>query len=149
MFWPSSGRAASGACCQPIRRSTGGGALRFAHGMTGCGNSMSSTRPFDQPGTQPESGSNWSVVGLECDPIAAVQVRELRRGLGFEPGERRLAELGPPQKTRQLNKRGRTLRITTSLLVRGSCGITRPFGDAELMRRYLESGEHTKFRRRL
>jgi hypothetical protein len=83
------------------------------------------------------------------DIIAAVHVRELLRGLGFEPGERRLAELGPPQKTRQLNKRGRTLRITTSLLVQGSCGISRPFGDAEVMHQYLHGREHTKLRRRL
>ncbi len=83
------------------------------------------------------------------DIIAAVQVRELLRSLGFDPGERRLAELGPPQKTRQLNKRGRTLRITTDLLVHGSCGISRPFGDSKVMRRYLYGGEHTKFRRRL
>jgi len=83
------------------------------------------------------------------DIIGAVHVRELLRGLGFEPGERRLAELGPPQKTRQLNQRGRTLKITTSLLVQGSCGINRPFGDAEVMHRYLASGEHTKFRRRI
>ena len=86
---------------------------------------------------------------VSYDIIAAVHVRELLRGLGFEPGERRLAELGPPQKTRQLNKRGRTLRITTRLLVQGSCGINRPFGDAEVMRRYLSGGEHTKLRRRL
>lgn len=83
------------------------------------------------------------------DIIAAVRVRELLRGLGFEPGERRLAELGSPQKTRQLNKRGRTLRITTSLLIQGSCGISRPFGDAQVVRRYLHGGEHTKLRRRL
>ena len=83
------------------------------------------------------------------DIIAAVHVRELLRSLGFEPGERRLAELGPPQQTRQLNRRGRTLRITTSLLVQGSCGISRPFGDAEVMRRYLHGGEHAKLRRRL
>ena len=69
------------------------------------------------------------------DMIAAEHVRELLRSLGFEPGERRLAELGPPQKTKQLNKRGRTLRITTTLLIQGSCGISRPFGDAEVMRR--------------
>jgi hypothetical protein len=83
------------------------------------------------------------------DIIAALHVRELLRGIGFEPDERRLAEVGPPQKTRQLNKRGRTLRITTDLLVRGSCGINRPFAHAEVMRRYLEGGELTKLRRRL
>ncbi len=83
------------------------------------------------------------------DIIAAVHVRELLRGLNFEPGERRLAEMRPPQKTRQLNKSGRTLRITTALLVQGSCGISQPLGDVKVMRRYLDRGELTKFRRRL
>lgn len=86
---------------------------------------------------------------LDYDIIAAVGVRPLLRALGFEPGERRLGELGPPQKTRRLNKRGRTLKITTSLLVQGSCGIGRPFGDERVLRGYLRDGEETKLRRRL
>jgi len=81
--------------------------------------------------------------------IAAVEARALLRALGFEPGRRRLAELGPPQKTRQLNRRGRKLRITTSLLVQGSCGISRPFGSEEVLYRYLREGQSTKLRRRL
>lgn len=83
------------------------------------------------------------------DVIAAVEVRALLRALGFEPAARRLAELGPPQKTRQLNRRGRKLKITTSLLVQGSCGIGRPFGDPVLLHQYLREGEFTKLRRRL
>lgn len=86
---------------------------------------------------------------VECDIIAAVDVRVLLRSLGFEPGERRLAELGPPQKTKQLNKRGRTLKITTGLLVQGSCCISRPFGDEKVLHGYLRDGEYTKLRRRL
>src|SRR5439155_10642967 len=62
---------------------------------------------------------------------------------------RRLAELGPPQKTKQLNKRGRTLKITTSLLIQGSCGIGRPFASEEVLRQYLRDRDYTKFRRRL
>jgi hypothetical protein len=85
----------------------------------------------------------------DYDILAAVDVRALLRALHFEPGGRRLAELGPPQKTRQLNRRGRKLRITTGLLVRSSCGISRPFGDEELLRRYLREGQSTKLRRRL
>ena len=81
--------------------------------------------------------------------IAAVGVRALLRALAFDPGERRLAELGPPQKTKQLNRRGRTLAITTSLLVQGSCGISRPFADKAVLSRYLRAGEETKLRRRL
>ena len=83
------------------------------------------------------------------DLIAAIDVRTLLRTLRFEPGNRRLGELGPPQKTRSLNRSGRTLKITTSLLVQGSCGISRPFGDAKKMREYLAGGEVAKLRRRL
>ena len=83
------------------------------------------------------------------DIIAAVDVRALLRALHFEPGERRLADLGPPQKTRQLNKWGRTLKITTRLLIQGSCGVGRPLGDEVVLSKYLRDGEHTKLRRRL
>ena len=79
------------------------------------------------------------------DLIASIGVRTLR----FDPGSRRLGELGPPQKTRTLNRRGRTLKITTGLLVQGSCGISRPFGDETKMREYLAAGELPKLRRRL
>lgn len=81
--------------------------------------------------------------------LGAVDVRALLRALDFDPGGRRLAELGPPQKTRKINKRGRTLKITTALLVQGSCGIGRPFGDPSKLPEYLASGEHTKLRRRI
>jgi hypothetical protein len=81
--------------------------------------------------------------------LAAVNVRALLRALHFEPGARRLAELGPPQKTFQLNKWGRTLKVTTRLLIQGSCGVGRPLGDEAVLRRYLRDGEHTKLRRRL
>ena len=81
--------------------------------------------------------------------IGAVGVRALLRALGVDPGECRLAELGPPQKTRQLNHRGRTLTITTARLVQGSCGIGRPFGDERTMREYLRRSAESKLRRRL
>jgi hypothetical protein len=83
------------------------------------------------------------------DIIGAVEVRALLRALGFDPGERRLAELGPPQKSKQLNQRGRTLRITTELLVQGSCGISKPFGQEAKLAGYLASGQLGKLRQRL
>ena len=83
------------------------------------------------------------------DLIASIDVRTLLRTLRFDPGNRRLGELGPPQKTRTINRRGRTLKITTGLLVQGSCGISRPFGDETKMREYLAVGDLTKLRRRL
>jgi hypothetical protein len=97
-------------------------------------------------------GAEMACVGdrlADYEVIGAVGVRPLLRALRVDPGERRLAELGPPQKTLQLNRRGRTLAITTTLLVQGSCGIGRPFGDARTLRAHLDSGAHTKFRRRL
>ncbi len=85
----------------------------------------------------------------EYDVIAAVGVRPLLKALGFEPGKRRLAELGPPQKTVQLNRRGRTLKVTTELLIQGSCGIAKPLGDPPKLREYLRRGQTTHLRRRL
>ena len=46
----------------------------------------------------------------EYDLIGAVEVRPLLKALGFDPSGRRLAELGPPQKTVKLNRYGRTLK---------------------------------------
>lgn len=83
------------------------------------------------------------------DFIGAVDVRMMLRVLEIDPGERRLAELGPPQKSKALNNRGRTLKITTAMLVQGSCGIARPFGDPRKMAVYLREGQTTRFRRRL
>jgi hypothetical protein len=84
-----------------------------------------------------------------CEIIGAVGVRPLLRSLNVDARDHRLAELGPPQKTRQLNRRGRTLAITMPLLVQGSCGISRPFGDPQTLREYLHAGADTKLRRRL
>ncbi len=81
--------------------------------------------------------------------IAAVGVRGVLEALNIEAGERRLAELGPPQRTKQINRRGRTLTITSTLLAQGSCGISRPFGDDRTLRGYMRRGEQTKLRRRL
>lgn len=97
-------------------------------------------------------GAEMACVGDRLalyDVIGAIGVRPLLRAWRFDPGERRLAELGPPPKTYQLNRRGRTLAITTALLVQSSCGIVRPFGDAQTLRTHLDSGAHTKLRRRL
>jgi hypothetical protein len=83
------------------------------------------------------------------DILGGVDIRATLRAVGFEAGERRLAELGPPQKTKQLSKRGRTLKITTALLVQGSCGITKPFGDDGKLAQYVAMGDITKLVRRL
>jgi hypothetical protein len=84
-----------------------------------------------------------------CDVLAGDGIRPLLRALRFDPGGRRLADLAPPRKTITLNRRGRALRITTALLVQGSCGISRPFGDPDKLAGYLAAGQLTKLRRRL
>ncbi len=81
--------------------------------------------------------------------LGAIDVRALLRRLEFDPAERHLAELGPPQKTKKLNRRGRTLKITPELLIGGSCGISRPFGDLARIEGYLAEGQQGKLRRRL
>ncbi|MEE9278621.1 MAG: hypothetical protein V3V67_00465 [Myxococcota bacterium] len=81
--------------------------------------------------------------------VGAIDVRALLRALDVDPGERRLAELGPPRKSKLLNKRGRKLKISSALLVQGSCGIARPFGDPSKLAEYLRSGQTTRLRRRL
>jgi len=83
------------------------------------------------------------------DVIAALDARQQLRSLGLDPTGRRLADLRPPQKSYQLNRSGRTLRISTSLLIQGTCGISRPLGDAKTLTRYLKNGEDTRLRRRL
>lgn len=83
------------------------------------------------------------------DIIGAVDVRGLLRALNFDPGTRRLAELGPPQKSKTLNRSGRTLKITLALLVTGSCGSGRPFGDTAKLDDYLATGQLAKLRARL
>lgn len=85
----------------------------------------------------------------DFDILGAVEIRPLLRTLGFQDPEKRLAELGPPQKTRKLGRSGRTLKVTTTLLVQASCGIRRPFGEPEKLAEYLETGDHAKLRRRL
>jgi hypothetical protein len=86
---------------------------------------------------------------LAYDVIGAVDVRGVLRALAVDPGPRRLAELGAPRKSKRLNRRGRTLRITPAMLVQGSCGIARPFGDGPTLEAYLREGHITRLRGRL
>ena len=97
-------------------------------------------------------GPDLADLSLELegyDYIGAVNVRGVLRALGFEPGARRLAELGPPQKTVQITQFGRKLNITNTLLAQGSCGISKPFGDSKTMKGYVLNGDTTKLARRL
>ncbi|MBK9386543.1 MAG: hypothetical protein IPN34_17155 [Planctomycetes bacterium] len=83
------------------------------------------------------------------DWIGAMEVRSLVRALGFEPGERFLVELGPPQKTKLLGTVGRKLVITNELLLESSCGIKRAFRDEKQIAALFASGKESRVRHRL
>lgn len=83
------------------------------------------------------------------DVVCGVDVRATLRELGIDAGERRLAELGPPQKTLRLGRSGRTLTITAAMLIQGSCGIARPLADDVEIEAHLARGRPGPLRRRL
>jgi hypothetical protein len=83
------------------------------------------------------------------DMLCGVDIRATLRALAIDPGDRRLAEIGPPQKSVRLNSSGRTLKITTAMLIKSSCGISRPLGDEKKLRTYLAKGQTDKFVARL
>lgn len=85
----------------------------------------------------------------DYDVIAGLDVRNILRALDFDHGIRHLHELGATQKTRQINRAGRTLKITTEMIVRSSCGISRPLGEKSALEAYLREGKETKLRRRM
>jgi len=85
----------------------------------------------------------------EYDVVCAVNVREVLRQLGLDPEAWRLVELGPPQKSVALNRRGRSLKITIEMLITGSCGINKPLSDPTKMAGYLAKGHLQRLRAHL
>jgi hypothetical protein len=117
---------------------------RIVHLPSSRRNRVLETATPGRPGTPTRTVTHAAVA-----VIGAVQVQARLRALGFDPGERRLAELEPPQKTKQLNRSGRTLKITTALLVQGACDISKPFGEDGKLAEYLATGATAKLLRRL
>ncbi len=93
--------------------------------------------------------SQLSTVLDRFDILCGIDIRAILRALVIEPGDRRLAELGPPQKSVRVNGSGRTLKITTAMLIQGSCGIRRPSGDDKPLLAYLARGQLDKLAARL
>ena len=83
------------------------------------------------------------------DLVAGIGITATLVTLGLDPDRWRLADLGPPQKTRLLNRSGRKLRITPELLISGTTGISRPLGDPARVASYLASGDRGRLNRRL
>ena len=76
-------------------------------------------------------------VLAEFDVLIGLHVRETLHGVGVDPDRWRLVDLKPPQKSRRLNRRGRTLQISPELLISSTTGISRPLGDPAKVARYL------------
>jgi hypothetical protein len=85
----------------------------------------------------------------QFDVIAGLYIRDTLLALRLDADRFRVVDLKPPKKSRRLNRAGRTLQITPELLIAGTTGISRPFGEPEKVARYLSEGDHPKLARRL
>ena len=83
------------------------------------------------------------------DIVAGIAVRDALVVLGLDADRWRLVDLGPPQKTITINRRGRTLRLTDELILRSTTRISRPLGDPARIAAYLARGERGRLTRRL
>jgi hypothetical protein len=75
------------------------------------------------------AGLNEALAGY--DAIAGLELRATLRSLHFDQGERRLAELGPPQKSLTVDDRGHKVMLTTDLLVQSSCMVRKSLSGNE------------------
>lgn len=83
------------------------------------------------------------------DVLAAEDVRGALRALGHDPREQRLHDLSPPQKQIKMSPNGRTVRITPAMVVKGSCGLQKPFTDPDKLDRHIARADHKALRRAL
>lgn len=93
-----------------------------------------------------------SVVPERLEPfdlVVAIAPGRLLEALGTAPDSFRLVDIDRPQKTRQLNQRGRRLRLTNEMLISATLGRSRPLGEEGKYRAYLEKGHLGRLRRRL
>ena len=81
--------------------------------------------------------------------LVGIGLRDALAALQLDPTRWQLVELDPPRKTRKLNKSGRTLKITTPMLISSSVGISRAIGDPKQTAAWLAAGDHGKVTRRL
>lgn len=94
----------------------------------------------------------YSVVGKlkECSVVIGLNPRSLMDKLGIEDVlPWRLIDLARHPRSKQINKRGRKLAITTELLITSSTGIGKPLGDPIKMQHYWREGKRTALTKRL
>jgi hypothetical protein len=92
------------------------------------------------------STAAMAAILADADLVVGLEPESTLAALGLE---RRTADLSRHPRTRQLNRRGRSLRISTAQLISASVGISRPLYNPAVMRRYLADGSETALRRRL
>jgi hypothetical protein len=99
---------------------------------------------FDQRSLSTVFGEGLSAIPAkltEYSVIVGIRPRDILLELGVSDMVAwRLIDLAHHPKSKQLNKRGRKLAITTELLITSSTGISKPLGDAKKMRTYWEQG---------
>lgn len=83
------------------------------------------------------------------DLLIGLHIRDALAALGADADSWRLVDLRPPQKSRRVNKQGRTISITPEQLISATTGISRPLGDPSKLADYLQEGETGKLVRRL
>lgn len=85
------------------------------------------------------------------DVVAGEEIGATLAALGLEESdpERIAIDLRPPRKSVRLNKRGRTLKVTTELLIRGTTGVSKPFGAEGETRSLLARGDRPGLEKRL
>jgi hypothetical protein len=101
--------------------------------------------------------TSWWGEGIEqlsaaigtYDVVAALDPRGTLRRLGLEPDRWRLADLRPPQKTKRLNRAGRALTLTASLIITSTTGLTRPLSDPVLLAGQVARNDSARVLRRL
>ncbi|HJL48623.1 MAG TPA: hypothetical protein RMG45_22365, partial [Polyangiaceae bacterium LLY-WYZ-15_(1-7)] len=81
------------------------------------------------------------------DVMGGVHVRDQLAALGFDEGERRLAELHPTQKTVSVAPGRAPVKLSTGRLVRDSCLLPNPFGKKGALAAAAEQGPDALGRR--
>ncbi|MBZ0187532.1 MAG: hypothetical protein K8F91_14890 [Candidatus Obscuribacterales bacterium] len=89
-------------------------------------------------------------VLLKYDVLVGISIDKLLSTIGLQAEQCPWRiDISPPQKTKKLNKSGRILKITSELLISGTIGVSRAFGDPQKIAAYIADGDSGKLARRI
>jgi hypothetical protein len=84
------------------------------------------------------------------DALVGISIDKLLSAIGVQADAWNWRiDISPPQKTKKLNKSGRVLKITSDLLISGTVGVSRAFGDPQKIASYIEDSDTGKLTRRI